>query len=352
MFIGRSLLTYCFIFLISSFTFSCSDDSQYELHINTEPSKLISDDTFKNRVLSYTKKCDKGKLKYCENLADLYLKHRYFSNHKDDSKCKKDDFVNCMHFFISPSNHKISAILYKKTCDAGLSDGCNKLGNLYFDGVGVKKNRVEAFRLFRIACEMNNTSACNNVGYMHEIGITGKGGVKRNISIAFVSYQKSCNKEYWRGCYDLARFHYDGQGTKKNKRLAYKLYKTSCEKGESLSCSELGRLAFFSNINKSIDYYKRGCDLKDGYSCHQVAISYRETINGENKPELWAEYFDKACTYKYPEGCMNVAYFYFDGKMVQKSLTRAYSYFKKGCIYANGINNESCIMAHKLYKKI
>ena len=48
-------------------------------------------------------------------------------------------------------------------CDGQNSLGCNLLGYIYRDAMGVKANKAKAQALFKKACALGNQDGCNNV---------------------------------------------------------------------------------------------------------------------------------------------------------------------------------------------
>ena len=67
--------------------------------------------------------------------------------------------------------------LYTKTCDGGLSLGCQNLGMMYKNGQGTKQDNTKAADLFTKGCEGGNARSCHNLGSMYEAGQ----GVKQDM---------------------------------------------------------------------------------------------------------------------------------------------------------------------------
>jgi len=60
-------------------------------------------------------------------------------------------------------NYAIASRYFKRSCDYGLSEGCNNLAFLYANARGVKQSYTEAYRYWRKACNMGNNVACSNL---------------------------------------------------------------------------------------------------------------------------------------------------------------------------------------------
>ena len=85
----------------------------------------------------------------------------------------------------------------KKACD--LNDGfvCSRLGFLYMNGEGVKKNYSKAKRYYSKACDLNDKSGCYMLGFFYEYG---SGGLEQNYLNAKKYYSKACDLNVTKGC--------------------------------------------------------------------------------------------------------------------------------------------------------
>ena len=73
-------------------------------------------------------------------------------------------------------------------CDGGSAAGCGRLGWMYSEGRGVKRDDGRAVELLRVACDDGHASACSNLGWMYAEGR----GVKRDKNRAAELYRKAC----------------------------------------------------------------------------------------------------------------------------------------------------------------
>jgi TPR repeat protein len=51
-------------------------------------------------------------------------------------------------------------MFYEKACELGNAGGCNNLGVLYIDGLGVNQDYIKAAELFKKACDMGLELGC------------------------------------------------------------------------------------------------------------------------------------------------------------------------------------------------
>lgn len=121
-----------------------------------------------------------------------------------------------------------------------------------------------------------------------------------------------CANDNAQACYELGILHYYGTGFNSEKSLyddeQSEALAKGCQLGNKDACREGG-------------YHERGCELKDGESCYELAHDgeLNPKLPGcqlfpesENCPKILKErseyekkYFDLACQYGYSQGCMN-----------------------------------------------
>ena len=56
-----------------------------------------------------------------------------------------------------------AAYFFRKSCDAGVKEGCSNLARLYEAGKGVARNKAEAARLYQIACAPGDGAPCKTI---------------------------------------------------------------------------------------------------------------------------------------------------------------------------------------------
>ncbi|MCX6075550.1 MAG: tetratricopeptide repeat protein [Campylobacterales bacterium] len=86
--------------------------------------------------------------------------------------------------------------LYSKACDDGNANGCRRLGTLYSNGEGVRKDKKKASELYGKACNSGDNNGCWMLGFMYNVG----DGVKQDKIKASELFSKACNGGYANGC--------------------------------------------------------------------------------------------------------------------------------------------------------
>lgn len=84
----------------------------------------------------------------------------------------------------------------ERQCNNGDAGSCLNLGNLYYDGDGVKQDYKKAREFWNKACEMGEADSCSILGYLYEIGQ----GVKQDYKKAMEFYGKACDLSSQLGC--------------------------------------------------------------------------------------------------------------------------------------------------------
>ncbi|HET9960521.1 MAG TPA: tetratricopeptide repeat protein, partial [Polyangiaceae bacterium] len=81
-----------------------------------------------------------------------------------------------------------AAHLFHAACEAGHPLGCNDLGVLYRDGIGLQQDPVRAARYFEQACADDSAEGCNNLGVLKQRGL----GTNLDSERARALYRQAC----------------------------------------------------------------------------------------------------------------------------------------------------------------
>lgn len=213
------------------------------------------------------------------------------------------------HKMENPSN--ISADLkrikdhWQKLCDDGDSLSCIRLGLSHQYGYGVIQNTNTAFNYFLEHCGKPETISCTQLGdaYNHRgVNIFEVQLYFHHRKDANWFYEKACQQNDPKGCYQLATSYPDA---KSSKNLV--LYQKSCRLGYGYACLVLGGaylgnhhsdLNVKANVSKSKQYFKQACDAK-------IVANCSGTLFG---PEAWggnihqSDYFELMRVLCYEEG--------------------------------------------------
>lgn len=89
---------------------------------------------------------------------------------------------------------------YEIACNkgnVGIEDiACHLLGQMYYDGKGVRQDYYKAHELYKKACDMKYGYACQELAWLYKKGK----GVRQNSSTAEQYFEKACDLGDKRGC--------------------------------------------------------------------------------------------------------------------------------------------------------
>ncbi len=114
--------------------------------------------------------CEKRVAEACAGAADLYSAGNGVEVDEVRAKalrtkaCDLGDESACLALAggLEESEHAASAVaIYKRLCDRGSGAGCYRLALLYSEGDGVPADEKRAGRLFKRACDLGDSEACD-----------------------------------------------------------------------------------------------------------------------------------------------------------------------------------------------
>lgn len=216
-------------------------------------------------MAAYQFGCDKGGARACSTLAGL---------HENDLLAqdpgKATDF-------------------YRKSCDLGQTNACERYGNALYRGIGIPADREAALSVFDSICKKWSSSCWQSDGIrnmpMWEVLCdTGDGNQCLRIgealsradapiydpSKARTFFEKGCNREIGAACTEVGNGFWNANV--RDVEGALRFYERACNLNEVDGCTALGaRLAGWPNIPadepKAARAFAKGCALGDVRSC-------------------------------------------------------------------------------------
>ena len=154
----------------------------------------------------------------------------------------------------------------ERACSKYDGAGCTRLGRLYDNGDGVKRDTTRAETYYEKACSLNDVEGCNRLGMLY-------GYLKRDSSTKAKPYfEKACSLNNGVGCRSLGELYIAGRGVKQD----YQQAKTYCEKA---------------------------CSLNDGHGCAYLGVLYADGLGVKQNKKVSKEYFGKSCDLGFQDGC-------------------------------------------------
>ena len=99
-------------------------------------------------------------------------------------------------------DENLKAIL--KECNAGASEQCKFLGEVYYTGLEGAVDKPKAIAYFTQACNFGNIEVCNDLGDIYK---KGDGVIKKDKAKAKLFYGKSCDLKDTLGCAQVLSIH-------------------------------------------------------------------------------------------------------------------------------------------------
>ena len=288
---------------------------------------------------------------------------------------------------LKKGEYSIAFDTFLKGCNKGDGKSCSKIGVMYSNQLGIKRNFNQAFTFMEKACSLNDMGGCVSLGMMLRDGM---GIEKKDEKLALSTFSKTCKKGIELACFfekDVYRQIYGVtmptneknliQIPKKKEKISILL---KCEKyGDAKSCLSIA-YKYHKNddlvhhMQKALKYYKIACNLGNTKGC-QITVGLIEIDLGRDAA---IEYANNLCMKKNTMGCKLINYyrnlkekqnilkvntekckdknassctkiakiFYQAGG--DNNLTYAIKLYEKGCSYGN---SKACIELGNFYKR-
>ena len=204
-------------------------------------------------------------------------------------------------------------------------------------------------------------------GFFHEY-------VMHEYELAEGYYKIACNGDLARACDNLATLYLNGDKTHKSKPLeALPYYIKACTLDNGYGCLMSGnlkseRIHTLKDLNATVGYYKRACDLGYGDACHALNEEKTDLVCNKSNAVYCntigfrlghARVFDKAlyyykqaCKYDIGIGCSHLGFMYLNGQSVEVNLNSAKKYFEKSCDLNSSFGCENLTIVQNLQKNM
>lgn len=232
--------------------------------------------------------------------------------------------------FISQRKYTEAISILNKLIELNDPTAMNMLGLMYVEGMGVEKDGLKAFNLFKRSVEKDFIKAYYNLGKCYEYGI----GTEIDIEKAIELYKKGYDKGDSKCAYALGKIYIKGcKIENKDTEIGVKYLKFSCNKKISQACYELA--GFYEKdkkeIKKAIKYYIKSGDYNYFQAYTRVGDIYfygKDIIERDLKKAK--RYYEMACSGNEAVGCYRLGFIYFSGlKPVEKDEIKAFEFLNR-----------------------
>lgn len=173
-------------------------------------------------------------------------------------------------------DYAIAADLYAQGAANGDMIAQHNLANCYYSGNGVTQNYKEAARWYTLAANQGYAYSQLNLGYLYFDGL----GVEKDPTEAAKWFAKAADQGDTESQYQLAYMYETGIGVPENINMAVKLYQKAAEAGYDKAQTNLG-VCYHNGTGVAIDYakamqwYRRAAEQGNKHSCHNLGLLYQ-----------------------------------------------------------------------------
>jgi uncharacterized protein len=227
--------------------------------------------------------------------------------------------------------------LYRKAAEGGNLLGMNNLGAMYFDGLGVKQDKIEAAKWYRKAAEGGNFQSMNNLGAMYDNGH----GVKQDKTEAVKWYRKAAEGGNLDGMVNLGFMLENGTGVNLSFAEALNWYRRAANAGNTLGMTDLGHMydngyGVKTDKVEAANWYRKAAQGGDALGMNNLGFLYEkgEGVTQDNTEA--ANLYRKSAEAGEVYGMRNFANMLRTGRGVAKNISEADVWEQK----ANAVNGQ------------
>ncbi len=208
-----------------------------------------------NLLRYYQRDCRQGDAAGCNNLgarlkalpsAPVGFQGPQYAAEYFDLACRQNNFSGCLNlaneyiFNVDAKGMQLNPNLALQTlqtvCEKeSQAQSCYLVGIAYFEGKGLKLDKVSSARYLEKACMAGYSQGCGQVAHMYLMG----DGVVKDYAKAASGFRTACDGGDAAGCAYLGFMYRHGDGVEQSDAEAAKLFRTACELGSSEACSWL-----------------------------------------------------------------------------------------------------------------
>ncbi|RHZ71344.1 hypothetical protein Glove_259g15 [Diversispora epigaea] len=268
-----------------------------------------------------------------KNYIRDYNKNPYGIGTIVDNKMAFKFFSLATNEIIDMKNTSSHSLSLRKLHENNREIGFIYLADMHLNGLGVKKNQKEAFKIYSKVANEGSIKASGFVAVCYEFGF----GVEKNVKKAFELYLKSAEKGCFVGQCFVGYCHRDGIGTSVDYSESFRWFMKSALSGNIMAINNIGS-SYFNGKGVAAE---KECLI----SQYNLGLCY-ENGNGIDKDEVKAfEWFNKSAENEDIFGQYKIGKFFYEGYGTEKDTVKAIYWLNKA--KENGNTN-----ANKLLEEI
>ena len=195
----------------------------------------------------------------------------------------------------------------EKRAEAGESDAAFELGQMYWYGQDVIKDKEEAYRWFQRAAELEDAPA------QYIIGMKSYEASAYYEAIGW--FLKAAQLEHADAQYNLGRMYYDGIGTSKNHKVAAVWWTAAANQGRADAQVNIGHMYSIGegvrkDHYKAVDWYLKAAMQGNAQAQFNLGLSYAEGRGVRQSDENGIKWYFKAARQGHSGALNNLGVFY------------------------------------------
>lgn len=219
----------------------------------------------------------------------------------------------------------------------------------YFNGIGLKQDRVKAIQIYEKLADEGSAEAQYNLGYFYESGE----GVPENHAKSVSYFRRAADQGDVNAQYSLAHAYAAGWGVPKDQALAMHWYAKSAEQGNIESQLTLAeRYARGEGVRKNFElaaeWYKKAAAQGSASGLVCLGELYQEGMGVPRDYGKAAECYRTAAEQGYAVAQCRLAYLYERGDGVPKDMARSVKLYRQSLLQGHEHAKAQLKRLHKL----
>jgi TPR repeat protein len=303
-----------------------------------------------------------------ENLVDENVSKVIIPKEKSD-----DDIFKEAEQALEKAEYKKAYAYFSYLADKNHAEAFNKLGDMYFYGLGVTIDKIQSLEYYKQAAALKSPYGYFNMaflylngpediqdiklalkyfkeaaqmGYTYALGFIGdiyQGGPEDIIdySSARKFYQKGLEAGEINAIKGMARIYLQGNGVPQNNAMATFYLRKAADKGDAWSMYNLGRLYYYGengvprNMNLALDYLQKAYEARYPQAYSLLGLMYELGNGTAPNIELANKLYYKGCELGDASSMRFLALNYCSGNGVPRDYKKAKELYEQAIQYGN-----------------
>ncbi|KAG0306103.1 hypothetical protein BGZ98_002967 [Dissophora globulifera] len=251
-------------------------------------------------------------------------------------------------------DYKKSMEWYLKASDTGNSDAMFNIGLMYQNGYGVEQNYAKAMEWFLKASDTGNSDAMHNIGVMYRNGE----GVEQDHTMAMEWFVKASDAGHSDAMLNIGVMYDNGDGVEQDYTMAMEWFVKASDSGHSDAMFNIGVMyrnghGVERDYIMAMEWFLKASDAGHSSAMFNIGLMYHKGYGVEQDCTKAMEWYLKASNAGDPHAKFNIGAMYDDGDGIEQNYTKAMEWYLKasdagdsdakvniGMMYSNGYGVE------------